>query len=89
MAGLRLAAEKREDGGRPRAIGCSYWANCAWDMLGVAAALHDEAELEAEYAEDASPAHLSVDGGRLGGEAAGVFHFPLPLRRRYDDLVFA
>jgi Alkylmercury lyase len=65
----------------------SYWANCAWDMLGVPAALHSDAEIEAEYAEDGSPAHLSVVNGRLQGDD-GVVHFPLPLRHWYDDLVF-
>jgi hypothetical protein len=65
----------------------SYWANCAWDMLGVPAALHSDAEIEAEYAGDGSPAHLSVENGLLRGDD-GVVHFPLPLRRWYDDLVF-
>ena len=65
----------------------SYWANCAWDMLGVPAALHSDAEIEAEYAEDGSPAHLSVENGWLQGDD-GVVHFPLPLRHWYDDLVF-
>jgi hypothetical protein len=65
----------------------SYWANCAWDMLGVPAALHSDAEIEAEYTGDGSPAHLSVVNGRLRGDD-GVVHFPLPLRRWYDDLVF-
>jgi hypothetical protein len=64
-----------------------YWANCAWDMLGVPAALHSDAEIEAEYAGDGSPARLSVENGRLRGDD-GVVHFPLPLRRWYDDLVF-
>ena len=73
---------------RVRARGRSYWANCAWDMLGVPAVLHEDAEIEAEYAEDGSPARLSVEDGRLCGEADGVVHFPLPLRRWYDDLVF-
>jgi hypothetical protein len=65
----------------------SYWANCAWDMLGVPAALHAGAEIEAGYAEDGSPAHLSVENGRLRGEE-GVVHFPLALRHWYDNLVF-
>jgi hypothetical protein len=39
----------------------SYWANCAWDMLGLPAALHPDAEVETEYAEDGSPAR---SGGR-------------------------
>ena len=69
-----------------RANGRSYLANCAWDMLGVPAALHSDAEIEAHYTEDGSPARLSVEGGQLRGD--GVVHFPLPLRRWYDDLVF-
>jgi hypothetical protein len=73
---------------RVRANGRSYWANCAWDMLGVPAALHDDAVVVAVYTEDGSPARLSVDGGWLRGEVDGVVHFPLPLRRWYEDLVF-
>ena len=65
----------------------SYWANCAWDMLGIPAALHSDAEVETEYAEDDSPVRLSVEGGELQSDA-GLVHFPLPLRRWYDDLVF-
>jgi hypothetical protein len=48
---------------RVRSKGRSYWANCAWDMLGIPAALHSDADAEAEYAEDDSPAHLSVEDG--------------------------
>jgi hypothetical protein len=33
-----------------RSRGHSYWANCAWDMLGIPAALHSDADVEAEYA---------------------------------------
>jgi hypothetical protein len=72
---------------RVRANDRWYWANCAWDMLGVPAALHSDAEIEAEYAGDGSPVHLSVKNGRPRGDDGGV-HFPLPLRRWYDDLVF-
>lgn len=73
---------------RVRVGGRSYWANCAWDMLGIPAALHADAEVEAEYAEDVSPVRLSVEGGELRGGATGFVHFPLPLRRWYEDLVF-
>ncbi|MCA9942655.1 MAG: hypothetical protein KC449_04205, partial [Anaerolineales bacterium] len=27
----------------------AYWANCAWDMLGIPAALHRDAVIEAAY----------------------------------------
>ena len=50
-------------------------------------ALHSDAEIHTEYAGDGSPVHLSVNNGRLRGDE-GVVHFPLPLRRWYDDLVF-
>jgi hypothetical protein len=73
---------------RVHSKGRSYWANCAWDMLGVPAALHSDADVETEYAEDGSPARLSVEDGRLRGEGGGFVHFPLPLRRWYEDLVF-
>jgi hypothetical protein len=49
-------------------------------MLGIPAALHSDADVETEYAEDGSPAHVSVEGGELQGDA-GLVHFPLPLRR--------
>ena len=65
----------------------SYWANCAWDMLGVPAALHSDAEIVAEYVGDGTPVHMSVENGGLRG-LDGVVHFPLPLRHWYDDLVF-
>jgi hypothetical protein len=56
-------------------------------MLGIPAALHSDAEVETEYAEDGSPVRLSVEGGELQCNA-GLVHFPLPLRRWYEDLVF-
>ena len=71
-----------------RANGRSYLANCAWDMLGIPAALHSDAEIEAEYAEDGSPVDLSVDGGRLRAGVGGFVHFPLPFGRWYENLIF-
>ena len=64
-----------------------YWANCAWDMLGVPAALHSDAEIVAEYVGDGTPVLVSVENGGLRG-IDGVVYFPLPLRHWYDDLVF-
>jgi len=73
---------------RVRANGRSYRANCAWDMLGIPAALHSDAEIEAEYAEDGSPARLSVEGGQLRGDVDGFVHFPLPFGRWYENLIY-
>jgi Alkylmercury lyase len=63
----------------------AYWANCAWDMLGIPAALGSDARIEATLA-DRSRAVVAVRDGAVSGE--GHVHFPIPFRRWYDDLVF-
>ena len=72
---------------RVYANGLAYWANCAWDMFGIPAALSVDAEIEANYA-DAPDTRvtLRVAGGRVEGHGE-VVHFPLPFRRWYDDLI--
>jgi hypothetical protein len=62
-----------------------YWANCAWDMLGVPAALGRDATVHATYATDDAPAELRVTGGEVSG-AEGIVHFLQPFRDWYDDL---
>ena len=69
-----------------QSAGVSYWANCAWDALGIPAALGADALAAATYAEDGQPAAIEVAGGQARG--SGVVHFLLPFRRWYDDLVF-
>jgi hypothetical protein len=71
---------------RVYADGRAYWANCAWDALGIPAALHADARIEAETANDGGPVHLAVVDGRVSGWD-GVVHFALPFRRWYDDLI--
>jgi hypothetical protein len=69
------------------ANGRAYWANCAWDMLGIPAALHADAEIEAHCADERdTPVALRVAGGRVFGHGE-VVHFALPFRRWYEDLV--
>jgi hypothetical protein len=74
-----------------RSGGTGYWANCAWDALGIPAALRADAEVAATAADDGSAVRLRIAGGALHaeGDAADVLvHVLLPLRRWYDDLVF-
>ena len=71
---------------RVQAEGQSYWANCAWDALGVPAALHRDATIEATAAETGQPVVIQVAGGEAAGHGELV-HFPLPFRRWYDDLI--
>ena len=64
----------------------AYWANCAWDMLGIPAALHQDAVIEARYEDEGGTAVISITNGQLQHEG-GVIHFPLPVCQWYDDLI--
>jgi len=81
------------------ADGKTYYANCAWDMLGIPAALHTDAVIEAKFTESNESVQLEIKNGNiyaLGGIPAAedddgsnlLIHFPLPFARWYDDLVF-
>lgn len=72
---------------RVHALGRTYVANCAWDSLGVAAAMRCDAEIEAACAHSGEPVRLSVRDMQVAGDGALV-HFLVPFRRWYDDLVF-
>jgi hypothetical protein len=63
----------------------TYWANCAWDTLGIPAALHADAGIEAPLG-DGESIRFAIAAGQLKGWR-GVVHFPLPFRRWYDDLI--
>ena len=70
---------------RVRANGKTYFANCAWDSLGIPAALHSDAEIEASCAQSGESLHLRVAGGEVRGSEALV-HFLIPFRDWYNDL---
>lgn len=69
------------------ANGKTYFANCAWDMLGIPAALGCDADMQAICAESGQPLALEVRAGKVTDSEARV-HFPLPFARWYDDLVY-
>jgi hypothetical protein len=70
---------------RVSADGVDYWANCAWDMLGVPAALGRDATIHATYAADDTTTEIQVVNGDVEG-APGIVHFQQPFRAWYDDL---
>jgi len=71
---------------RVQVRGRRYWANCAWDALGIPALLQTDAHIESVFADTGEPAALTVAGARVHGE--GLVHFAVPFRRWYADLVF-
>ena len=64
-----------------------YFANCAWDMLGIPALLQSDAAIDALCAESRVPIQLEVRGGTVQAEEVRI-HFPLPFARWYDDMAF-
>ena len=69
------------------ANGRTYFANCAWDSLGIPAALHADAEITAPCAQSGDEIHLRVHDRQIEGSDALV-HFLVPFREWYGDLVF-
>ena len=76
------------------ANGKTYFANCAWDMLGIPAALHCDAVIDAVLTESGESVQIEIRDGKITdpGESSLpdqlLVHFPLPFARWYDDLVF-
>ncbi len=70
----------------------TYYANCAWDMLGIPAALHCDAVIDAVFTESNETVQLEVKGGKITSHQFTntqlLVHFPLAFSRWYDDLVF-
>jgi hypothetical protein len=65
----------------------SYWANCAWDALGIPAALHQEAVVVSSCGQSGTPLRLQV--GFEGPEPSQwLFHCQVPAARWWENLVF-
>jgi alkylmercury lyase-like protein len=67
--------------------GIHYDANCAWDALGIVAALHRPGIVHSRCAQSGEPLHLDV--GRDGpGPSSWWFHCLVPAAKWWDDVVF-
>ena len=71
---------------RVHANGRTYFANCAWDSLGIPAALHSDADVEAVCAQSGERIRLQVRNGEVS-ESDALVHFLVPFEHWYDDLV--
>jgi hypothetical protein len=67
--------------------GKTYFANCAWDSLGIPAALHSDADVEAACSQSGEHIALQVRDGSVS-ESDMLVHFLVPFKHWYDDLVF-
>jgi hypothetical protein len=72
---------------RVKTGGKLYYANCAWDALGIPAALHQDAVVEASDAHTGEPIGLEIRDGRPAPEPC-VIHFAVPAARWWEDIVY-
>jgi hypothetical protein len=72
---------------RVSAGGRSWWANCAWDALGIAVVLRKDASIEATCGDCDEPIALAVEAGQLKG-GSELIHFAVPAAFWWDDIVF-
>jgi hypothetical protein len=67
--------------------GVSYFANCAWDALGIPAALQAPATVHSRCEQTMELLHLEV--GRLGpAKCDWLFHCVVPASHWWDDIAF-
>ena len=65
----------------------TWWANCAWDMFGVAMIAGERARIDARCTDCSAPMTILADPTAVPNDDA-VVHFLLPARRWYDDIGF-
>jgi hypothetical protein len=64
----------------------AYFANCAWDALGIPAALHRDAVVEASDGQTGEPIRLEVKDAQPAPEPC-VIHFAVPAARWWEDIL--
>lgn len=67
--------------------GVAYFANCAWDALGIPAALHRPAVVHSRCEQSGAPLELEVSE-EGPPPSAWIFHSLLPAARWWDDITF-
>jgi hypothetical protein len=68
-------------------VGRRWYANCAWDALGIPAMLNCDARILSTCGDCGEEISIDVMGGAVfgGGE---LIHFAVPAARWWDDIFF-
>jgi hypothetical protein len=72
---------------RVRADGREYFANCAWDALGILAALHRPGEVLSRCEQSREPLRLTVSEEGPAPEPC-IIHFAVPAAFWWKDIVY-
>ena len=75
-----------ETGFRVITEGSEWWANCAWDALGIPAMLGQDAEIYSTCPASGVPLRVTVVEGKLGVDTESVVHFLVPAARWWEDI---
>jgi hypothetical protein len=65
----------------------SYFANCAWDALGIAAAMQRDADIESSCLDCGEDLAFQVSNSRPISERCAV-HFAVPAAKWWDDIIY-
>jgi hypothetical protein len=72
---------------RVRVEGKVYYANCAWDALGIPAALHKDGVIEAADGHTGEAMLLTIKDGKPVPQPCAI-HFAVPAARWWEDIVY-
>ncbi|MEA2723849.1 MAG: hypothetical protein QOH59_1620 [Gemmatimonadales bacterium] len=72
---------------RVRSSTGEWWANCAWDALGISAMLQSPVEIISTSSDCGNPPPIRTTGRALSA-GTGVVHFAVPAGSWWDDIGF-
>ena len=72
---------------RVQARGRWWYGNCAWDALGICAALHGDGRVETSCPDCGEPLVVQIREERLDDESL-LFHCLVPAAHWWDDIAF-
>lgn len=67
--------------------GKSYFANCAWDAFGIAAALHQDGSIISTCGDCGQALNYEIKDGRPLPQAAAA-HFAVPAAHWWQDIIY-
>ncbi|MGH7496849.1 MAG: organomercurial lyase [bacterium] len=70
-----------------RIEGKSYYANCAWDAFGIAAAFHRDADIASICGDCGAPLSFQIRNGNPLPQECAV-HFAVPAAQWWDDIIY-
>jgi hypothetical protein len=64
----------------------SWWGNCIWDALGIAAMVGGDAVITTACGDCNDAMQVGIEGGTVSGE--GITHFSVPANKWWDNIQF-